>query len=148
MKSKIAISEEMLNGIILSIYPKYNELILSKEKKFEFRNFIPKNNISYFWIYESKPTKALKYIMKVSRPIVFPNIINCSSYGVERFNSGTMDRKYAYLIESLYILEKPLELKFLNENFNFTAPQAFTYLRNNKSLMEYLRTKIEIYEYV
>lgn len=148
MKPRIAISEEMLNGIILSIYPKYNEMIFEKEKKFEFRNFVPKNYTSYFWVYESKPTKALKYIMKVSRPIIFPDKINCLSYGVERFNNGIMDRKYAYEIESIYVLDKPLDLNFLSGNFNFTAPQAFTYLRNNNNLLEYLRTNVKIFEYM
>lgn len=59
------LNDEMLNSIILSIKPSYSDLILSGEKIYEFRNFKPKNFTSYFWIYESVPSKELKCILKI-----------------------------------------------------------------------------------
>lgn len=134
----------MLNSIILSIKPFYNELILNKEKHYEFRNFKPKNFTSYFWVYESSPIKTLKYIMKIKDPIVFPNKAQGLSYGVDRFNSGEMKNKYAYEIEELYLLDNPLSMKFLKENFNFTPPQAYTYLQNNVDLQKYIQKNINL----
>ncbi len=134
----------MLNSIILSIKPFYSELILNKEKHYEFRNFKPKNFSSYFWVYESLPTKKLKYILKIKTPIVFPNTAKGLSYGVDRFNSGEMKNKYAYNIEEIYMLENPLSMNFLKDNFNFTPPQAYTYLQNNLSLKTYIQENVEL----
>lgn len=132
----------MLNSIILSIRPFYSELILKKEKLYEFRNFKAKNFTTYFWVYESFPTKKLKYILKIKTPIVFPNVAEGSSYGVDRFNSGEMENKYAYEIEEIYMLENPLPMIFLKDNFNFTPPQAYTYLQNNPSLKTYIQENV------
>lgn len=146
MRTEINITPNnaMLNSIILSIKPIYMNLILKKEKKFEFRNFNPLNFTSYFWIYESNKTKELKYIFKIKEPIIHPNIICHLSYGVDRFNSGEMGSKYAYEIEELYVLETPLSLDLLKNKFNFTAPQAYTYLFNNPSLQKFLSNNAKL----
>lgn len=127
-------NEAMLNSIIFSIKPIYSELILSGEKSFEFRNFKPKNFSPYFWVYESTPTKKLKYLMEVEEPTIFPDKLEGNSYGVERFNSGSMQCKYAYPIKRIYMLEQPIDYLDLKVNYNFTAPQAYTYLYNNNKL--------------
>lgn len=137
-------NNDMLNSIIFSIKPFYSELILSKTKSYEYRNFKPKNYSSYFWVYESSPTKTLKYIMKIKEPIVFPNKAKGSSYGVDRFNSGEMQNKYAYEIEELYLIEEPLPMNFLKEIFNFTPPQAYTYLQNNLKLQKYIQNNVNL----
>lgn len=139
MYKKINPNEVMLNSIIFSIKPFYSELILSGEKCFEFRNFKPKNFSSYFWVYESSPTKKLKYLMEVEEPIVFPNTLNGNSYGVERFNNGSMQCKYAYPIKRIFMLENPIEYLELKTSYNFTAPQAYTYLSNNLKLQNRIK---------
>lgn len=146
MVREIKLNDEMLNSIILSIKPHYSDLILSGEKVYEFRNFKPKNFTSYFWVYESVPSKELKYIIKIKNPIIFPNEVSGESYGTERFNSGEMKNKYAYKIEKIYLIKKPLSMKFLKEEYNFTPPQAYTYLYNNTELKSYLEKNIELIE--
>lgn len=82
------INEAMLNGVILSIRPIYNDLILRKEKLYEFRNFKPNFLSNYFWVYESSPNKQLKYLMRIAEPVVFPDKLNGISYGVDRLILG------------------------------------------------------------
>lgn len=137
-------NNEMLESIILSVKPVYNKLILSGEKKIEYRNFRPLKETSYFWVYETVPYKELKYIMKIKNPIIFPDKITKLSYGVERFNSGEMKNKYAYEIEEIYMIEEPIKLEFLKGNFGFVAPQAYTYLFKNKELQEYLKENVNL----
>lgn len=132
-------NDEMLNSIILSIKPKYCKLILRREKVFEFRNFKPKKFSLYFWVYESNPTKQIKYLMKIKEPVVFPDKLGGDGYGNHRFNSGEMKAKYAYEIEELYSIEKPLDMIILKEAYRFTPPQSYTYLQNNVELFSYIR---------
>lgn len=137
-------NEEMLNSIILSIKPIYNSLIVKEEKLYEFRNFKPKSFTNYFWVYESSPSKQLKYLMKIDNPVEYPNQIEGESYGVDRFNSGEMKNKFAYKILELYELEKPLSMNYLIDTFNFTPPQAYTYLNRNFDLQYYLLNNAEL----
>lgn len=138
------INEKILNSIILSIKPKYNDLIVRKEKLYEFRNFKPKSFMNYFWVYESSPNKQLKYLMRLKDPIVFPSQLKGLSYGVERFNTGEMKSKYAYKIMELYEIEEPLSMEYLQNNFNFTPPQAYTYLHKNLKLQSYIAKNIRL----
>lgn len=138
------INEEMLNSIILSIRPIYNDLIVKKEKLYEFRNFKPKTFSNYFWVYESSPNKHLKYLMRITEPVVFPDKLIGISYGVDRFNTGEMDSKYAYKIIEVYQLEKPLSMEYLQKNFNFTPPQAYTYLQRNSKLQNYIAKNVKL----
>ncbi|KOO47799.1 hypothetical protein [Viridibacillus arvi] len=137
-------NEEMLNSIILSIKPIYNELILKQEKIYEFRNFKPKNFSSYFWVYESYPIKYLKYIIRISEPIEYPLKLNGNSYGVDRFNSSEMNCKYAYKIEELYVIEEPISMDVLKSRFGFTPPQAYTYLQRNVELQNFIRSNVNL----
>ncbi len=60
----------MTNNILISIYPRYMEKIINKQKNFEFRNFyLTSHPYNIFWIYETIPTKALKYKLIVKNPI-------------------------------------------------------------------------------
>lgn len=55
-----------------------------------------------------------------------------------------MGSKYAYEIEELYVLETPLSLDLLKNKFNFTAPQAYTYLFNNPYLQKFLSNNAKL----
>lgn len=138
------VNEEMLNSIILSIKPIYNELISKQEKIYEFRNFKPKNFSSYFWVYESYPIKHLKYILRISEPIEYPLKLSGNSYGVDRFNLSEMKCKYAYKIEELYEIEEPISMEVLKSRFGFTPPQAYTYLQRNVELQNYIRSNVNL----
>ncbi|MGE8052888.1 hypothetical protein ACQKOD_02790 [Bacillus mycoides] len=82
--------------------------------------------------------------MKIKSPVIFPDAAKGQSYGVDRFNSGEMKNKYAYEIEEIFVLESPLSMLFLREEFNFTPPQAYTYLQNNLSLKKYIRNNVNL----
>lgn len=53
-----------------------------------------------------------------------------------------MKNKYAYKIEEIYMLENPLPMNFLKDNFNFTPPQAYTYLQSNPDLKTYIQENV------
>lgn len=137
-------NEKMLNGIIFSIKPKYNKLIIEGKKIFEYRNYVPKDFNGYFWVYETLPIKRLKYLMKVDFPIAYPNKLDGDSYGVRRFNDGEMGSKYAYKIKEVYLMKEPLELDFLKREFKFVPPQAYTYLDKNKELKKFIADKVKL----
>lgn len=127
----------MKKSIYISIKPKYIKLIESKLKNYEFRNYIPKNVFNTIFVYESSPTCELKYVFEISDIIAYPNKINEDGYGNIEFNNGTTS-KYAYKIESVYILKKPIGLEELRQKYNFTAPQRFAYDSRYEKLTKYL----------
>jgi predicted transcriptional regulator len=52
----------MTNNILISIYPRYMEKIINKQKTLNLEiSILPQILINIFWIYETIPTKALKY---------------------------------------------------------------------------------------
>lgn len=132
-------NKETFNSPIFSIKPFYLEKILSKEKEYEFRNTYPKKFTNYYWVYESSPTMALKYLMEVDYPIEYPNKIDKFTYGVDRFHSGEMHAKYAYKIKHLYKLKYPITREELISKFDMIPPQSYTYLSNYSKLQEKLR---------
>lgn len=133
-------NKEIFNSPIFSIKPFYLEKILSKEKTYEFRNTYPKKFTKYYWVYESSPIMALKYLMEVDYPIEYPNKIDEESYGVTRFHSGEMNAKYAYKIKHLYKINNPINRRELLNDFDMTPPQSYTYLSNYSKLQERLRS--------
>ncbi|TDM42095.1 hypothetical protein ETI10_03105 [Macrococcoides goetzii] len=117
----------MYKDIFISIHPKYTKKIEFKEKRYELRNFKTKYPIKRFYIYESMPVCKLTYIANVELPIIFPDKIKNSCIESERFNNGETLYKKAYEIKDLYKLEEPLPLHKLKEDYQFTAPQNYTY---------------------
>lgn len=134
----------MKKAIFISIKPKYCKLIESQKKVNEFRTFIPKEETEYFWIYESSPVSALKYIAKVSKPVTYPDQVEQVGYGDDRFNSGLSKYKHAYKIESLFKLASPLPLDFLRNEFSFTAPQGYSYLRTYPELVKFVEDQASL----
>ncbi|SFC83918.1 Predicted transcriptional regulator, contains an HTH and PUA-like domains [Bacillus sp. 491mf] len=133
----------MQNEIFISIKPVYCKKIKERKKLNEFRNYKPKNQIKRFWIYESSPTSALKYIADVSLPIEYPNKVEELADGDDRFNNGE-NGKYAFYIERLFQLEIPIELKELKSDFSFTPPQGFAYTSTYPNLVDFVENKIRL----
>lgn len=129
--------KDLKSSAVISIHTKYLNLILESKKVFEYRNFIPKKHNGYFWVYETSPTKELKYIMKVGKAIVFPDKINIDTYGSARFNSGEMKCKYAYPILEIYELNCDLSYSVLKQH-RFVPPQAFSYMDTYPELFKYI----------
>ena len=63
--------------------------------------------------------------------------ISIDGYGNKEFNNASTE-KYAYPIESVYEINKPIKLDILKQEFNFTAPQSFTYGEKYQKLLEYI----------
>lgn len=134
----------MSEKIIVSIKPKYMDLIIKKEKVNEFRNFRTKRGvISWMYVYVTAPISSLKYVLKIKEPTYFPNKVAEKGYGDSDFNLGKSKYKLAYPIVEVLELKDPLNMKKLNETFNFKGPQAYAYLSTYSLLKEYLEETAE-----
>lgn len=127
----------MTSVVFMSIKEIHMNRILSKIKNHEFRTKKPKNNFDYIIVYVPTPIKELKYILKVKQPVASPNKISINEYGNKEFNNVSTE-KYAYPIESVYEINKPIKLDILKQEFNFTAPQSFAYGEKYKELLDYI----------
>ncbi|MCK5561377.1 MAG: ASCH domain-containing protein [Thermoplasmata archaeon] len=122
--------------IILSIKPEFAEKILNGEKLFEFRKQVPRQKISWVFIYASSPFKKIVGCFRVK------NILNgtpeeiwekCGSYGgidQERFFSycGENEIVYGFEISEVTKFEPPINP--YEGDGNFKAPQSFAYYEN------------------
>lgn len=127
----------MKNAVFMSIKEIHINRILEKTKNHEFRTKKPKKDFDYIIVYVPAPIKELKYILKVRQPIVRPNNIIVDGYGNKEFNN-TEKEKYAYPIENVYKINKPIKLDTLKQKFNFTAPQSFAYGEKYPDLLKYI----------
>jgi len=123
-------------SIILSIKPKFTDLILNGQKTIEMRTKIGKKfmNEQDVVIYSSSPKKAIVAIAKIKQ------IENLDKYLIEEhhlkkvcisrdfFNEYMKNRDTCYLIElkDLKKLKSPLMLDDLRKE-GFIAPQSFCY---------------------
>lgn len=129
----------MSEKIVVSIKPKYMDLIIKKQKVNEFRNFKPKRGtINWMYVYVTSPISSLKYVLKIEDPVSFPNKVDEIGYGDSNFNLGKSKYKLAYPIVEVYELNSPLNMKKLNETFNFKGPQAYAYLSTYSLLKNHL----------
>lgn len=113
--------------IIISLKPKFSNLIETKVKTHEFRKKVPKIKPNKIWIYVSYPVSKLTYVAMVNNYVEFPQKISENGIGNMDFNEGKKS-KYAYPIISLYKLKKPIALEELRTNYNFVAPQNYTFV--------------------
>lgn len=127
----------MTSAVFMSIKEIHMNRILSKIKNHEFRTKKLKNEFDYIIVYVPAPIKELKYILKVKQPVASPNKISINGYGNKEFNNVSTE-KYAYPIESVYEINKPIKLDILKQEFNFTAPQSFAYGEKYKELLDYI----------
>ncbi|HEP1803945.1 TPA: hypothetical protein VB840_001398 [Streptococcus suis] len=130
----------VLPELVISIYPKYNNLIKKQIKNFEFRPFeiySPDDNQIIFWVYETTPTKSIKYKMLVNNPITALSPSQQYGLGEEQFYSNITNGRFAYEIISFQELESPIDFLSL-KSINFFPPQNFTYLENNLKLKKIL----------
>lgn len=127
-----------VKAIYLSIKPQYTKLIESGEKDHEFRKYIPKQDINTLYVYESSPTSVLKYIINLNKIVEYPDKINLTGYGNKAFNAG-LKSKFAYEIESVFMLEYPIPLIELKEKYDFVPPQGYAYDYTYPKLTQYIK---------
>ena len=125
-------------GIYVSINPTSTCKIVQGVKKYEFRNYVPKCNFKFLYIYVTAPKSELRYIVEIGEIVQYPNKLAGESDGVPEFNKGDKS-KYAYPVLKVYELLKPISLEKLKEEYAFVAPQAFAYDKAYPALTEYIR---------
>jgi predicted transcriptional regulator len=130
----------MKKGIYLSIKPKFTRMIETGTKNYEFRKYYPKEEIDTLYVYETAPTCALKYIIELGNIIEYPDKIKEMGYGNEDFNKGLKKSKYAYKIKHVDLIENPISLNTLRDNFGFFAPQSYAYDARYEKLTNYIKS--------
>lgn len=133
-----------MKAIYISIKPEHIKRIISGIKNYEFRKYISLKEFDTMFIYVSSPICKLKYIIKISDIIKYPNKILENGYGNDDFNKGLKSAKYAYKIDRVYELDEYISLKDLKEKFNFNAPQRYAYDYRYPKLTEYLKSSKKI----
>ncbi len=130
-----------MSDIVISIKPKFVNLIKAGQKNYEFRKYIPKKGVNKLWIYTSSPICSIEYVADIDSIITYPEHILEKGVGNDDFNRGLKQSKHAYHIQHLYRLKNPLMLERLKAEFGFTAPQSYFYLENNQKLSKFFLTQ-------
>ena len=126
-------------GIYVSINPNSTFKIVHGTKKYEFRNYIPKSNFKFLYVYVTAPKSELRYIVEIGEIVKYPNMLVGNSDGVSEFNEGTKS-KYAYPVIKVYELINPISLNELRKKYAFSAPQAFAYDNAYPALTNYIKS--------
>lgn len=134
----------MKKAIYISIKPEFTKRIETGEKNYEFRKYIPKQEIDTLFVYEPSPTCQLKYIIELGDIIEYPNKIKKEGYGNEDFNNGLKKSKYAYEIKKVFALKTPITLDELRKEYSFVPPQSYAYAtKYHKLTDELLNAELE-----
>ncbi len=130
----------MDKGIYISIKPEHIQRIVTGEKNYEFRKYLPKREFNKLYVYVTSSVSVLKYIIIVGDIIKYPDQIEEDGYGNKEFNFGNKIAKYAYQIKEVYKLDNPIELTILRNNYGFVAPQGYVYDDKYLELTEYINS--------
>ena len=58
-------SDELINGIYVSIKQEPTSKIVQGIKNHEFRNYIPKKSFKFMYVYVTAPQSQLKYVIEI-----------------------------------------------------------------------------------
>jgi predicted transcriptional regulator len=124
-------------NVLLSVKPKYAELIMKGSKKYEFRKVIFNNKyIEYVYIYSSSPVKKIVGIFRIGtiiedRPLSLWNQLKgYSGMEEDEFFDYFENKKIGFAIEikDFKRFEDPLDPKDLIPRF--VPPQSFCYIKD------------------
>jgi predicted transcriptional regulator len=122
--------------VLLSIKPKYADLIFDGTKKFEFRRTIFKNeNIKTIVVYASSPVQKvigefeIETILNDDLVLLWKQTKKHAGIDKQYFFEYFINKEkgYAIKIKKTRKYRKPLCLR---EDFNLLPPQSFLYLNN------------------
>ncbi|MCX6669297.1 MAG: hypothetical protein NTV25_05760 [Methanothrix sp.] len=123
-------------NVILSIRPKYAQLILSGAKRYEFRKFIFNNKYVYeVYVYATSPIKRIVGVFNIGNIIrdspkeLWDQLGHLSGMNEAEFFDYFQDIKIGFAIEikNVEIFDAPLDPKEQIPGFN--PPQSFCYLK-------------------
>lgn len=123
--------------LLISIQPKFVDMILSGEKTVELRKLLPINlqPKTGIIIYSSSPTKAIVAIATVKRLEILPPKelwIKCgkesctSQSSFDEYFKGK-EKAYGLILENVKKTKQPIPLEELRKKINFTPPQSYMY---------------------
>lgn len=131
---------------VMSFWPSVYSKIEGQVKLIEYRRVFPKN-CEYAYMYISKPVKAISaiiYFKKMHSIEDWKQTYESNEEIINRINDFSSSYRYAMEIEKVQKTE-PIFLEDLRNNVpNFTAPQSYLLLENNKALSEYIKKNIKL----
>lgn len=131
---------------VMSFWPSIFLKINNQEKLVEYRRVFPKN-CTYAYMYISKPIKAISaiiYFKKMHSLEEWKKIYGSNKEVLDRINTFPSSYRYAMEIEKIQKIE-PISLRDLQNNVpDFTAPQSYILLENNKVLCEFLKDNTKV----
>ncbi|OTA62416.1 hypothetical protein K449DRAFT_382413 [Hypoxylon sp. EC38] len=117
------------SDIMVSLYPKPLEKILSREKDHEFRPWKIPPGVSRIWIYTTRPHSELRYMCILSNPKVPGEIEDERGIGNAEFNQEKKSARYAYEILQVYELNNPVSLnEMIEKGWLTAAPQKYVWV--------------------
>jgi predicted transcriptional regulator len=123
------------SAILLSVKPRFADLIVAGEKRVEFRRAAPSIEVGVIVVYASAPTSAIVAIVPVQQT-VYASVSNM--WAISRELGGGLtrdelrdyftsrDNGYAFLLGDVRAFPKPIRPDSIVHGFR--APQSFFYL--------------------
>lgn len=127
-------SNSMGRAVLISIHPEYVKSIISGEKVYEYRKFLPKQEISFLVLYCTAPVRKITAVVEVRGCLVgsLADIWDRTSRGsgishslYSDYYSGKQSAS-VFILGDVYQMESPMDLSDLPSQK--TAPQSFCYL--------------------
>ncbi|KAF4573422.1 hypothetical protein EYR40_003490 [Pleurotus pulmonarius] len=125
-KSKSKGPPRVYTDAILTIQPKFADLILKKEKNHEFRKYHLREGVVRLWLYETAPTSALTYIIETGPPKEPGEVQDSTGIGNDDFDAGKKESKFGYPVLGLLRLPKALTVNDM-EKYGLATPQGYYY---------------------
>jgi len=122
-------------NVILSIRPRYVELMMEGTKRYEFRKVIFKNkNVNNIYIYSTSPVKKIIGSFKIGEIVedrperLWDNFEAFSGLSAQEFFTyfNGVEKGFAIGIECFKVFDEPLDPNDLMPRF--VPPQSFCYL--------------------
>ena len=130
--------------IVLSLHPEPYERILSGEKTYEYRTQFRKRSAIAF-VYVTSPVKCISGIIRFGSPLIAsPEEIGRIAEQQKPGNGKSVieylsRHRQGYAVPIRKVTEiTPVPLASLQSKYNFTPPQAFLYVKNNRPFFDFL----------
>ena len=113
-------------NIILTIKPQFAEMIRSQEKNHEYRKYRVRSTVTQFWLYETDPVNAIRYVT-VGSPKTPGQVNDPSGLGNDDFDKGLKKSKFGYPILTMDRLNKPISQKDMKRLISQPPPLRYEY---------------------
>lgn len=137
-------------AILLSVKPRFAELILTGSKRVEFRRKVPSQAIGTIALYSSAPTQAIIALVEVLETI---EATSSKLWEVAKLNGGGLTRQelrayfeeketgFAFMLGKVQVFADPIDPKVVFKGF--TPPQSFKYLtvKEHRRLVELMTAR-------